>query len=113
MMTKTFRTPLAQLRKRHAILRSAAEIHDPRLFHLCRGELLLQHRKQIARMKTIPSLMSHSIESNIGQSRSSKLRVNPKGKDSLVGSAELPRASEDTTPVNPNRKPEGFAILEG
>ena len=39
--SEAFRAPFAQLRERHAVFRSSAEIHDARLARFYRGHLLL------------------------------------------------------------------------
>src|SRR2546427_8511185 len=63
-------------------------------------------------MKSVAHLFAGAIEAEIAPRQPCQVRVNPVGKDSLIGRAELARSGEHATAVNPYRKTKGVAILQ-
>ena len=75
-------------------------------------KLFLKEGKQVSRMKAVTNLGATAIEADIFQGLLFFPGTDPKGEDSLIGSAELTSAGQNTATVDPNRKPESFGILQ-
>ena len=75
-------------------------------------KLFLEEGKQVSWMKAVTNLGAAAIEADIFQGLLFFPRTDPKGENSLIGSAELTSARQNTAAVDPNRKPESFGILQ-
>ena len=75
-------------------------------------KLFLEEGKQVSWMKAVTNLGAAAIEADIFQGLLFFPGTNPKGEDSLIGSAELASTGQNTAAVDPNRKPESFGILQ-
>src|SRR5205823_13234766 len=106
------RTPGAQLRQRHAVLFSSAEIHDPRLRGTGCDELLLQSAEKVVWVKAIPQLMSRAIEADVFKRRAPQIGIDPVRENSLVGAAELPSPGQDAAAIDPDRELECLAVFQ-
>ena len=112
MCAEARRTPCAQLRQRHAVLFSSAEIHNPRFRGTGCDELLLQNVEKVVWVKAIPRLMSRAIEADVFQQRAPQIGIDPERENSLVGAAELPGPSQDAAAIDPDWELERLAVLE-
>src|SRR5438105_14316807 len=95
MGAETFRAPRAQLRERHRVGCTPAEVNHFRLFRCAVCELLFEQRQEVARMKTIAGLMAGAIEPDVTQRSPPQIGIDPIGENSLLGMAELAGAGED------------------
>jgi hypothetical protein len=95
----------------HAIRGTAADIVSSVLSGL-RIHLLAEERQEITRIEAIPNLPTPTVKPNVFQGALAKPWVNPKAKDSLVGSTKLACARQHPATIDPNRKVKGGAILQ-
>src|SRR5690606_23913660 len=92
------RTPVAELAQRHGGLAAPGEVRDaiggiefwPR-------ELLRQNRPEVARVQAVTDLMSFPPETDVLERTPLQPRIDPVGKDPLVGAPELSRSGQHTT----------------
>src|SRR3981081_4129115 len=88
--TETLRTPIAQLRQRHAVGHPAAKIRNA-IRRRSGRYLLLQERNKIARMKTIAHLITTAFKYDVFERPPLRPRMDPEAEDPLVGAAALAR----------------------
>ncbi len=75
------------------------------------AQLNIDQPGEIARMQSVPNLESMSTEAKVFQRSSGCVRIQPIGKDSLLGGSELSRACKHSTTVDPDRKLESRRIF--
>src|SRR5438552_9914433 len=63
-------------------------------------------------MQAIAHLMSLAVKPNVLQRPASQVRVDPKRENALIRPTKLPGARKHATPVYPNRKMKGIAVLK-
>lgn len=63
-------------------------------------------------MQSVPHLFAGTVESDVAQRAMSQVGVDPIGKDSLVRCAELPRSSQDTASIDPDRQVKRLAVFK-
>src|SRR6202011_4414985 len=95
--------PGTQLRQRHAVFHSAAEIHYLVLSGRT-GQLHTQNRHQITRMQTISDLITFPAKTDIFQRPISQPRVDPVSKDTLIATTELTCPGQHAAAIDPNGK---------
>ena len=93
--------------------RSARDVDDARP-ERPGSRAALDERDEIGGMEAVPHLVALAVEADVAQGplRQSQ-RVDPVGEDPLVRPAELAGAGEHAAAVDPDRKAEGAAVLEG
>ena len=74
-------------------------------------KLFLEEGKQVSWMKAVTNLRATPIEADIFQGLLFFPGTDPKGEDSLVGSAELASTGQNTAAIDPNRKPKSLGIF--
>ncbi len=105
--------PVAELFQGHRGGGAAGEIGDAvGRGQLRRGELLFQHRQQVARVQAVAHLVAVAAEAEILEWTPPQPAVDPVGEDALVGAAELPRAREHAAAVDEHREAEHPAVFE-
>src|SRR4030088_1304389 len=109
--TETLRTPIAQLRQRHAVGHPAAKIRNA-IRRRSGRYLLLQERNKIARMQTIAQLIAASFKSDVFERPPLRPRMDPEAEDPLVGAAELAGAGHHSAAVDPHWKIKRLSIFE-
>jgi hypothetical protein len=64
-------------------------------------------------MEAVTDLMSPTSEADVLEWAATSPGMSPEAKDPLICLPKLPGSGEDATAVDPNRKVEGHAVLEG
>src|SRR2546430_3340614 len=106
-------TPRAQLSQRHSRTGTAGYVLHALDLPIRRLHLLPDKPRHISRMQAVAHLISVSIKTNIPKWLPSQIRVNPKGKDTLVGSTELTSTRKHPATIDPDRQTKSLTILEG
>ena len=105
--------PFTQLRERHCVVGTAAQIDDARVIRIAGFKLLFQERQQVPRMETIAALVSGPIESDVPQGPLPQVGVDPERKNALLGMTELAGTGEHAATIDPNGKFKRLPVFEG
>ncbi len=94
---------------------TTGEIEDRRLFgrRCAGGHLLEDQRREVPWMQAVADLMAHAVETDVFQRAFFTPRVEPEGKDSLIGFTELSGSCHDAAAVDPDGEVKGMSILHG
>ena len=113
MAPEAFIAPGGELRERHRVGGTAAGGIDSLSIGAGCAHLSDQQGRQIARMKSVPSLVAGAVESDVANRPAPQMRVHPKGENALSRRAELSCAGEHAATCDPYREIERPAIFEG
>lgn len=115
MATKAFIAPCGQLAEGHGGFGSTGEVDDSiGGCEFSRGEDLVEDQGgQVAWVEAVADLVALAIEADVAQRPAAEVAINPVGEDSLVGTAELPRAGHDSASVDENLETECLAVFQG
>ena len=113
-MTKAFIAPSGELAEGHSGFGSAGEVdYSIGGGEFLRGEDLVEDQGgQVARVEAVADLVALAIEANVAQRSAAEVAINPVGEDSLVGTAELPRAGHDSAAVDENLEAESLPVFQ-
>ena len=115
MMAKSFITPNSELAEGNGGFGSAGEVDDSiGGCEFSRGEDLVEDQGgQVAWVEAVADLVALAIEADVAQRPAAEVAINPVGEDSLVGTAELPRAGHDSAAVDENLETESLSVFQG
>ena len=64
-------------------------------------------------MQAVAHLMAAAVKADVFQRTAAQVRIDPKGKNPLVGLAELSRTGQDAAAVDPYGKMECIGVFQG